>query len=271
MKSTYVTEIMTMKIGSNLSFKDHARVAKSVEIGYDYVETALNGLAVASSEDIDAFVNTLKVNNTTCPVVNCFFPGKLKLTGEEVDYSAIDEYLDSSLALSGKIGFKIVVFGSGGSRRVPEGFDTAKATEQLIYLCSEHIAPYMKKYGLVCAVEELNRLECNILTTCAETVELIRAVNKPEIKLLYDYYHAGMENEPVSDIRGYADLIVHCHIASPLNKRAFPRSGDGDNYGEFFNILRECGYKSKLVTIEGHDNGEYLRSSIDALNLLKSL
>lgn len=59
------------------------------------------------------------------------FPGSIKLTGDNVDFEAIQTYVNHAIGRLAQAGIKIGVFGSGGSRRVPENFPREKAWEQL--------------------------------------------------------------------------------------------------------------------------------------------
>ena len=53
-----------------------------------------------------------------------------------------------------ELGLKIIVFGSGGARKVPEGFSQDEAYKQLVEF-AKRIAPEAKKRGIVVAVEPL--------------------------------------------------------------------------------------------------------------------
>lgn len=70
---------------------------------------------------------------------------------------------------------KVVVFGSGGARRVPEGFPQAGG------LCPAGGAvpgahrPAAAAHGITCCVEPLNQKETNILTTSGECFRLVEA------------------------------------------------------------------------------------------------
>lgn len=260
-----------MRIGCCLPFKDEINIFKAKILGYDYIETALNSFDSAAEEEIAAFVYTLNEAGISCPVMNCMFTGQARLTGNDADHIYAKEYLYRMFEAIEPIKIKKIVFGSGGARRVPDDFPKEKAFEQLIKFCSDCIAPVMEKYNAVCCVEELNSLECNILNTAEEVMDLIHNVNKPQIKLLVDYYHMCMENESVERLLKYKTYISHVHIASAKNKRDYPKSGDGEDYKAFFDILERSDYESKLITIEGRAGLGFIDSSVEALKCLKNL
>ena len=143
-----------------------------------------------------------------------------------------------------------MVFGSGGARRVPEGFPQEEAFSQLVELGKHHVAPAMEAWGITCCVEPLNRTECNILTTSGECLELVKAVHHPRFQLLIDLYHFDREQEPLSEIAACQEHLRHCHIASAKNSRLIPLPGDGEDYLPFFQALKAGSYQGRL-SLEG--------------------
>ena len=260
-----------MKIGCCITYKDSAKIRLAKELGFDFIETGLSSFDKATVDDVAAFQAVLDETGLPCPAVNCFFPGYIRLTGENADFNAAKEYMERIFELVRPIGIEQVVFGSGGSRKVPEGFAKEKATEQLITFCRDYVAPTVGKFGITCCIEELNKKECNIVNSCAEAMEIVRAVDRPEIRLLVDLYHVDMEAEPVDTLVGYAGYITHVHIASAKNARAFPAAGDGEDYARFFGILRRADYKNERISIEGSDKGDFVGASRASLACLKAL
>ena len=61
-----------------------------------------------------------------------FVPGAIKLTGPDVDPAKQMSYVTGLLGRLNKLGVKVVVFGSGGARRVPDGFSKDEAFTQLV-------------------------------------------------------------------------------------------------------------------------------------------
>ena len=78
-----------MKIGVCGGFD---RIAITAACGYDYIETNFKDLAKSSEEDFQKFLTALKDNNLACEAANCFLPGELKVTGENIDYEALKEF-----------------------------------------------------------------------------------------------------------------------------------------------------------------------------------
>ena len=166
----------------------------------------------------------------------------------------MDRYLEENLPKAAVFGVKTLVFGSGGARRVPEGFPQEEAFAQLVELCRDHIAPAVEAQGMVCCLEPLQRGECNILTSSQEAFQLVQAVGRPGVQLLVDLFHFDLEQEPLSVISRYQGHLGHCHIASARNHRLLPQPWDGEDYLPFFQALQSIGYTGRL-SLEGDTRG----------------
>ena len=263
-----------MKIGCCFGFGGRERIKLGRDCGFEFAELSLASLENVSESEIKEFADYLREIDVPCPAANTFFPKTMTLLGEDADNALTDEYIHRTFEKSASLGLKHIVFGSGGARRVPDGFPMEKAYEQLVVLCTDHIAPAMEKYGLVCGIEELFKPACNIINTCREAMALVRDVNHPRIKLQVDNFHMGKEDEPVETIADYRGYIAHVHISNPLLDGEFPKPDDGYDYAPYFDALRKAGYpEDGLVSIEGHPNKEdgFEVSARRTVKLLKAL
>lgn len=239
-----------------MNLEDISQLKTAKKAGCSYAEGALNRLVDMTYDRLAAVEENLAEADLPCLAVNCFFPSDFTLTGDNVDYEKIADYVSRALALSKKLGFKTAVFGSGKSRSVLAGYSREKAVDQLLYLCTDIIAPAARENGVTVAIETLNSKETNIFTTCAETVEFLKLVNMPEIRLLVDFYHVMLEGENISSIGDYGEFIVHTHIASPSNRRAYPAPNDGDDYAPCFAALKKACYTG-FMSIEGNAGANF--------------
>lgn len=260
-----------MRIGCCVDYKSENDLISCKKAGVDYVETGFNSLAGASDRELCHFFEFLSSNRISCECLNCLFPGNRKVVGSKVDYPEIDEFLDKNLERLTPLNFSVLVFGSGSARQIPEGFSHKKAVEQLIKLLSDHLAPAMRKYQIVCAIEPLNKEECNLINTCQDGLALVKAVNLPEIRLLSDFYHMNVNQEKTESLLDCAGAIEHVHIASALNKRAFPRRNDGEDYTGYFHILEKAGYRNQRVSVEGMVINSFEPELKEAIACLRSL
>lgn len=238
--------------------------------GADYAEAGFSGgLPGRTLDQVRERAAQLEDAGISVEAMNGFFPGELRLTGPEADVSAVDRYLEENLPKAAALGVKVIVFGSGGARRVPDGFPKEEAFAQLVELGRSHIGPALGAYGITCCVEPLNPLECNIFTTTGESFEVVRQVNHPYFQLLVDLYHFDMFQEQLSQIGGYRDHLLHTHIASAKNARQIPMPGDGEDYAAFFHALKGIGYPGRM-SLEGNVSQglAQIKTSLDYLKAL---
>lgn len=107
------------------------------------------------------------------------------------------------------------------------------------------VAEHARQAGIQLAIEYLNRFECYALTTAAQAVELVKAVNHPHFRMMYDSFHAHIEEKSqVTAIRTAAPHMAHVHVSE--NDRGTPGTGQV-RWDDFFNTLREVGYDGWMV------------------------
>jgi len=76
-------------------------------------------------------------------------------------------------------------------------------------------------------------------------VNLVRTVNHPRVKGLYDIYHAGiMGGNIIEDIQSGLDAIGHFHIAA-IPGRHKPKDGE-QNYPVICKAIDKAGYKGYI-------------------------
>lgn len=253
-----------MKIGICTSLDNLEKVAK---MGFDYIELAVSGIASMDSGEFSSTIHKMENAAIPCEALNILFPGNIRLTGPEVDMENIKKYLDNALARVSQLGGKVVVFGSGGPRRIPEDWDREKAWEQLKDV-AKITGDIAGKYDIIIAMEPLNKGETNILNSVSEGFRFVQEVAHPNVKLLADFYHMRKENEDLSVIESVASQLVHLHIAKGSD-RAFPKDLSEDLYEEFFNTLRQVGYDGRC-SIEGRTD-DIEEDGPAALDLLRKL
>ncbi len=102
-----------------------------------------------------------------------------------------------------------------------------------------------KKANVMLAIEYLNRFECYFLTTAAQARALVKQVDHPNFRMMYDTFHANIEEKKVTEtIESVADSFVHVHISE--NDRGTPGTGMV-HWDETFRALRQVTYDGWLV------------------------
>ncbi|TVQ26377.1 MAG: sugar phosphate isomerase/epimerase [Spirochaetaceae bacterium] len=235
-----------MRLGICTSPANAETIARA---GYDYIEPALNAVSEITDEAFAEVRGTFAAMPIRAEAFNCLFPGSIRLTGPEVDSDRVRAYLNAALARARELGAEVIVFGSGGSRRVPEGFSHDTALEQVAAMLKV-AGPIAKQNDLTIVIEPLRAAEDNLINTAAAGLELATAVGHPNIRLLVDYYHMRSQNESPEIIRRAGNAMLrHCHIAR-LDGRRWPKPTDDEEYGAFFSALADIGYDGRL-SIEG--------------------
>ena len=107
------------------------------------------------------------------------------------------------------------------------------------------VARHAETCGVNLALEYLNRFECYLLNTAAAGAKFCRDVNHPRCKMMYDTFHAHIEEKsPAEAIRTLEDLLIHVHISE--NDRSTPGTGN-IRWDETFDTLKQVGYDNILV------------------------
>lgn len=109
------------------------------------------------------------------------------------------------------------------------------------------LAPVLVSHGVTIAIEPLNRFETYFLNTVADGLALCDAIASPRVGLLFDTFHANIEEKDVAQAcRAVRPHLKHVHTSE--NDRGTPGSGHVDWVGVFA-ALREQQYDGWL-TIE---------------------
>jgi len=221
-----------------------AQVAK--DAGFAYIEMSVAGL-LKPLEDEGAFQTAfaaVRAAALPCRVVNCFIPGQLPITGPKADLAALRAYVTTTCKRAAEAGVDTIVFGSGGARRYPDGWDKAAGYRQLVEF-GRMVAPIAAKAGVTIVVEPLNRTECNVLVTVQESADYVQTVDHPSFRLLVDGYHWGKDGDSGEAIVVNSALFRHTHIATVAHRLA-PAAEPCPELTPFIDRLREAKYTGRL-------------------------
>ena len=120
--------------------------------------------------------------------------------------------------------------------------------------------------NLTAIVEPLNSLVNHkgfFLTTCVEGAKLIRQVDNPHVRLLFDIYHEQVQiGNVIRTLTEAADVVAVFHIADNPGRND-PGSGE-INYSNVYKAIRKTGYRGYVAM-------EYLPLGDQVQSLTKSL
>jgi len=239
-----------MKAGFNMLLwtghvteEDFPRLEMLKKAGYDGVEIPLFGGDVAHFEKVG---KAIKDNGLGCTSVTV-------IPDEEHNPISADaghrkgglEHLKWAVDCSEALSSEILC----GPFYQPLGVFTGEAPSEdekkRAAQVHQEASDYAVRANVTLAVEYLNRFECYFLNTMADTAKFVKSVNKPNYGVLFDTFHANIEEkDPVGCIGPNIDIIKHVHISE--NDRGTPGKGHVDWAGTF-KALKSGGYDKWLV------------------------
>ena len=218
--------------------------------GAEFLTESVGNFLMPDKSDADFEKNLEKLAAAPLPVLACngfIRPKELRCVGKEANHDQVLEWSEIAFRRLKKAGGKFIVFGSGGSRELRDGWPKEKADEQFVALL-KRMGPLAAEHGVVVAIEQLRAEECNYINRISEGAALIRAAAHPNVRLLADLYHMAVMGDTPADLKAAMDVVVHLEIAEKEG-RTVPGVG-GDDFRPYFQVLKDAGY-SGAVSIEG--------------------
>jgi len=199
----------------------------------------------------------LKVNNMVLNAWDATLGGSLVNSKDQGLYL---KNLDEVIKFARNIGCSKLITCTG---KEIEGKSRKEQRSSIISTLSE-AAKVVKKEGFTLLLEPLNTYVDHpgyFLDSAKEGARIIREINHPNIRLLYDVYHMQiMEGNVISTIEQNIDIIGHFHAAG------VPGRGElyfGElNYPHIIKRIKELGYEGcfGLEYFPSMDSGESLKS-----------
>jgi D-psicose/D-tagatose/L-ribulose 3-epimerase len=238
-----------MKVGMNLLLwsgsitEEHfPTIAKIRAAGFDAVEIPLFGGDAAQYKTLRAELDKQGLACSTVTVMtedaNPISPDAnvRKAAVERLKWAVDMNHTLGSVAMVGPYHSPLGVFSGTG----PTADEKGRAADVL-----RQAAEFAKQANLKLCIEYLNRFECYFLTTAADAAALVRSVNHPNFRCMYDTFHAHIEEKSqASAIETVKDVFAHVHISE--NDRGTPGTGQV-RWDEAFSALKKTGYDGWLV------------------------
>lgn len=239
-----------MKVGFNMLLwtthvtdADLPMLGTLKKVGFDGVEIPIFGGEIAHFKKIG---KAIKDNGLGCTSVTVI-PDEAHnpISADAKNRKGAVEYLKWAIDCSAALGSDVLC----GPFYQPLGvFTGAGPTEEEKKRAAEvhkKAADAAAASKVALGVEFLNRFECYFLNTMADAAAYVKRVNHPNVGVLYDTFHANIEEQdPVGAIKKHIGVINHVHISE--NDRGTPGKGHIDWAGTF-KALRSGGYDKWLV------------------------
>jgi len=215
---------------------------RALELGAEYVE-----LGAVSFNGLQPDWDPLPFVGLPVETTNVFFPGAIQLFGP--DRTPYDEYAERAISRAAEVGVRVMVVGSGGSRRAPQGSNLAEMDAAFADVVA-NLQLIADGYGIVMAPESLTRLETNVGNDLGR---LARLLKERGIAYTADSFHVLKEwdlDHPGSDgpteqhwIEQLPFAPAHIHIGDL--PRDYPKSSDPMMQG-FAKRLKELAYDGRI-------------------------
>lgn len=241
-----------------------------LEHGYDNTECGGGMLANLTEEEVEYLVLENNRESLKLIAVNSLFPGEWRLADPKTDKAPYIARAVKIFDIMQKLGVPYAVFGSGGARSLHEE-DGLEESRVVLYDFMRAVADEAEKRGITFLLEPLQKRETNIFVTVPESAKAIEEIGHPNLLLLYDSFHMGVERTSLDCIEDTYKLVRHCHIAE-APRRTCPGSADSRDLGYNYRFIKELmarGYEG-VVSVEcGYR--DFKTDAIKALKYLKDI
>jgi len=241
----------TMKIGMNLLLwtthvteEHYPQLEKIKSTGFDGVEIPIFGGEDAHYQKLRKKLDELQLKTSTVTVAT---PEASAISPDPKSRRAAAERLKTIVRHSAILGADILC---GPFHQALGVFSGTGPTEEEFKRATDvhrEVADEAKRQGVCLALEFLNRFECYFLNTTAAAATYVRRVNHPNLKTMFDTFHANIEEEDLP--RAFSENvaeIAHVHVSN--NDRGVPGRGHID-FPAVFRAIKKSGYNGWL-TIE---------------------
>lgn len=206
-------------------------IRKIATLGFDAAETYR-----WKDLDFDKVKNTL---DETGVELLSMCTTEFNMTNPEKRGLWLDGLKESCIAAK-KLGVKYLITQVGQDTGARRDFQ-----HESIVNCLKAAKPILDEYGVIIMIEPLNTYVDHpgyYLTSSKEAFDIIREVNHPFVKVVYDIYHQQvMEGNIIPSITGNLDCIAHLHAAGHPGRHEL-QLGEND-YKVIFDAVDKSGYK----------------------------
>jgi D-psicose/D-tagatose/L-ribulose 3-epimerase len=208
-----------------------------VEAGFDGVEVPIFALDPAPYEELAKRLQDLGL---TAQALTAPGPGTNPISPDPAERKRALERNLRSLACAHAVGAEILAGTLQAAPTVFSGEAPTAAEHEWAIEGLRALAEAAEPLGITLAVESLNHFEHYLTTTAAETAALCRSVDHPRCRMLYDTFHAHIEEKDIrSAIVGCADMLAYVHLSE--SDRSTPGSGQVA-WASTFAALHSIGY-----------------------------
>lgn len=237
--------------------------------GYGRIILPGTEVAARSDQEVAAAVEKLRRSALTCRALNSFCTPELILCGPNYDPEKVRAYISRLAPRAAALGAVYIGVGSPKSRSIPDGFDKELAMDQwcqtLTILC-DACAPH----GITILLEAVCALEGNWMTTTASALEVVRRMDRKDLQIVFDTYHAFMMGEDAAPLKEAMPHVRLVHVAQDIvGQRHYLRWENFSEYKVYFDALLEAGFDGEVAVEAFYDDpAEQLPVTLEIMKAL---
>ena len=186
--------------------------------GYDYIEPKTYDITAAKEEEFEQMRRVVESSGIACEAVNFFYPLHFRVVGEDINEKEIYEYIELAVKRTHLLGVKNITVGSGGPRRVPDGFSKIRA-EMQFGAQIRYLGDLAQKHGMTITIEPLRYASCNMINTIAQGAALSKVVGLSNVKTMADINQMTGADDFIGQIYEHGSYIGHMHTIDVENSR----------------------------------------------------
>ena len=155
--------------------------------------------------------------------------------------SILLEHLKNVIKVASNNNVKVLVFGCPRNRFI---LDPELDNDIIFINFFKELGDYCNNMNVtICIEPNSKKYNCNYLNTISDVGNIVRRINKDNIKMMVDLGNTTMEKDDLDIIYNYSDIIYNIDVAEE-NMTSFINPNN-KNY-EFRNILKNINYNKKI-------------------------
>ena len=197
-------------------------------------------------QEIKQSLETSKIGIST---ICAGYPGDLLGADSQARKAAIEGIKNLLKICADLGGVGVITVPTFGGPKIPDLYpwrlDVKEIEKQILIEECKILGDYAEDVGSYVILEPINRYETHFMNTLKQAVEICRAVDRENVKIMADFFHMNIEEADIpASLEEASDYIVHIHLAD--SNRMTPGCGHTD-FEKPFKVLRKNGYQNFMA------------------------
>ena len=218
-----------------------------VQNHYDAITLSASALAAMSDAAFAEAGAILSSGPIPCNSLNMYCPSALRLCGPGLKPDEVRAYADRLAGRAAALRVRCIGIGAPGSRSIPGGSDRARGVDEFCRSIAD-TADIFRTAGIETLLEAVCNLECNLFVTSTEMLEVVRALNRSDVGMVYDVYHAYMMSEPPENYAAVHPYVRVLHVAEDrAHTRGYLSRPHCSEFEPYFKQIRAAGFDGECA------------------------